>query len=196
MALDHLRWRQTEIVRGEMLLDARVCEFASSLECSSVLSAEKHGVWRNGGALFYHDEIPGFVESQSSGLPGIGYRLPHPPIPQLWFIPSCTFEQLLDASRFFGFPSESKAYTSDAVFSEIKSFLTDFDSHKRLAISQIQDSQLMLDLASPRDRLERAEAERINQFNKKCFGVRELEWEERDKIQNWIAKRFFIIEAA
>jgi len=68
-----------------------------------------------------------------------------------------------------------------------------FHLRKELAISQIEDSHILLDLFKPDDCLLEQEASQFVQFNKQKFGVREAISEERDKIRNWMERRFFTV---
>lgn len=83
----------------------------------------------------------------------------------------------------------------DATFGKMKSLLLEFHARKPLAITQIQESHILVDLVNDKAPLEREEAQAVIEFNKTEFGVQESTSDERDKRRSWMKKRFLTVGA-
>jgi hypothetical protein len=196
MEIDKHVWRNKAIPLGQECLDAFVRVFDTNLECDAFLNREKRSVIAAGETIFYHVSKPPLETVQlPGGAVGVGFRYSSKPVPEIWYVARCSFEELLEGTRFFGFPSRTYVQEPDAAFESVKAFLLRLHGRKTLAITQIEDSHLMLEFVNSTDILDEQDTGEVINMNKRIFGVHESEAEEKDKTRNWIKRRFFTVGA-
>lgn len=195
MELDDLAWKRLEIRFGSRRLDAFVSALVDVEEVSFIIERHKRSVVSGGGVLFHRLNRPPLEEVRTPGISGVGYRYPHPPVQEIWRIPSCKLDMLLDCLPYFGFPKLTNTKKSNALLETVKDMLLEFHSRKQLTATQIDESFVLLELVTQVPGFQPSEANQIVEFNRCHFGVRESKNEERDKIRNWLKKGFFTIGA-
>ena len=187
MELGDSCWIPRAIACRNTFCNAHVARFESARACSLAWEELKLKAIAQGGALVYH--VTGSALKKIEDSAGISYIASSQPEFQLWHFTQIPFPELLMCVTVFGFPGTQP----EEALSKSEEFLLEFHAQKPLALTQVEETHILVDLADPTHRLSKENAHRVLEFNKEVFHVQERPAEERDKVRNWLERNFFTI---
>jgi hypothetical protein len=176
-----------ELTREEELVDEWQKKYSAS-------------VVSQGGILVTRLRDPVFYQSGVTPRGAPTYKADSVPS-ELWYLPSCTFEESIESFGFFGFPRARgqlpyEKGISNAVegMKRVKEFLEHITIGRELTMGGISSTTVHYKLMKGRA-FTKEEMLDVLKFNDVEFAASREKWEHREYIKTFLAHQFFVLGA-